>query len=221
MLNYNQTIEKMKEIKKEIATTKKTAKAQEDKLREISINFTETREKERIKKYNKKHQETREKVRLLQLYLQVYEQNARKIFILENIDTIIDIINRYKGKKCGPKTEEKICSEIHNKTNANAGIDEMCIYFYGIVITYKRLDIYTKCGIIDDSNVIQEMTKEMFWLPDKAEIIDNVEEYTEQKKKEFAELKARYDKLDVDIDKYNENNPFKQQNIREGINYID
>lgn len=167
MLNYNQTIEKIKEINTQIAVAKETAKAQKDKLREMSIDFTETREKERIKKYNKKYQETCEKGQLLQLYLKVYNQNAEKLFILENIDTIIDIINRYKGKRCGTKTEEKICSEIRNKTNIYAIIDKTHIYIYSIGTMLGHLDIYTKCRIID------------------------------------------------------ENNPFKYQNIREGINYID
>lgn len=192
----------------------------------ISIDFTETKEKERIKKYHKKYQETCEKKQLLQLYLKVYNQNAEKLIVLENIDTIIDIINQYKGKKHGPKTKDKICLEIRNKINIGAIIDKTHIHIYNIGTTSGCLDIYTKYGkknyykIIDGNNVIQEMAKEMFDLPDKSEIIENVEEYTEQKKKEFAELKSKYDKLCEEISKYIENNPFEHQNIRKGINYM-
>lgn len=223
MLNYNQTIEKIKEIKAQIEKGKEIINNQRNELRKLSFDKSKI---EKRRKDNEKYKKACENLTALRLYLKVYNQNAEKLFALENINTVIDIINQYKGKKCGPKTYEKLQSEIQNKTGNAISISNTNILLYEGA-GCREICLYTKYEngeshkIIDCNNVIQEINKDMFNLPDKSEIIENVEEYTEQKRKEFAELQARYDKLYEDISKYNANNPFKYQNIREGIRYID
>ena len=61
----------------------------------------------------------------------------------------------------------------------------------------------------------------MFHLPENEQLIENVEEYTEQKEKEFLKLKEMYNNLENAISEYNKNNPFKHQYIRDGIMYLD
>lgn len=139
---------------------------------------------------------------------------------------VIDIFNRYSGKKCGEKTKEKIRTEAKENGINMYFVDDGITFYMGLY-GYDRITLYTryidgvKQTITDNDNKINTLEANMFHLPDAETIIDNVEVYTEEKEAEFLRLKEMYKALDEAIKDYNKNCPFKSQYIRDGIAYMD
>lgn len=224
MLTYNQTMEKIKNISAELQAlkTKTDTFSHREKLRE----YKNAGQIEKIKKAEADFLKDAEKEQSLKQCLTVYKSNAEKLYILENIQKVIEIFNNYKGKKCGEKTKEKIKAEA-KENGINMYFTHNTIIFCMGLYGYDRKEVYTKYidgkeqVITDAENKINELSKNMFHLPDAESIIDNVEVYTEQKKAEFLKLKQMYETLEEATKQYNHNNPFKHQYVGEGIYYID
>lgn len=224
MLNYNQTMEKLKNISAELQAlkTKTDTFSHREKLRE----YKNAGQIEKIKKAEADFLKDAKKEQSLKQCLTVYKSNAEKLYILENIQTIIDIFNKYSGKKCGEKTKEKIRTEA-KENGINMYFTHNTIVFCMGLYGYDRKEVYTKYidgkeqTITDAENKINELSKNMFHLPDAESIINDVEGYTEQKQAEFLKLKSMYEALEEATKQYNNNCPFKHQYIKEGIFYID
>jgi hypothetical protein len=224
MLNYNQTIEKINTIGGELKKLKEKTDhfAHRDNTRSLFQNG----KIEELKQAEAEFLTNTQKEQTLQRYLTVYKSNAEKLYKLENIQTIIDIFNRYSGKKCGEKTKEKIRTEAkENNINMYFVNDE--ITFYMGLYGHDRITLFTryidgkKQTITDNENRINVLTKDMFHLPEWETIIDDVEAYTEEKEAEFLRLKEKYKELEEAITQYNKNCPFKHQYIRDGVSYMD
>lgn len=192
MLNYNQMIKKIIEIRTEVK-----------KLSERT--------------------DYEQKSRLLR-HLKVYAANAEKLYILENMPRVIEIMNKYAGKKCGEKTNLKIQEEIKA-----AGI---IMYFTFDTITFcpssgEYYTVYTryidgiKQTITDDENKINRLSAEMFHLPERESVIKNVESFVARKEREFIKLKEKYNALEKACQDYNEDNPLEHIDIRKGIYWMD
>lgn len=224
MLSYNQTIEKIKGITEEIKALE--TKTNIYKHRKILREYHKNGNTEAIKKAEADFLKDAEKEQNLKQCLTVYKSNAENLYILENIQKVIEIFNNYKGKKCGEKTKEKIKAEA-KENGINMYFTHNTIVFCMGLYGYDRKEVYTKYidgkeqTITDAENKINELSKNMFHLPDAESIIDDVEAYTEQKKAEFLKLKSMYVALEEATKQYNNNCPFKHQYIREGIFYID
>lgn len=224
MLNYNQTMEKLKNISAELQAlkTKTDTFSHREKLRE----YKNAGQIEEIKKAEADFLKDAEKEQNLKQCLTVYKSNAEKLYILENIQKVIEIFNNYKGKKCGEKTKEKIKAEA-KENGINMYFTHNTIVFCMGLYGYDRKEVYTKYidgkeqTITDAENKINELSKNMFHLPDADLIIDDVEGYAEQKKAEFLRLKEMYNALDEAVKQYNKNCPFKHQYIRDGVLYMD
>lgn len=224
MLSYNQTIEKIKDITEEIKTLE--TKTNIYKHREILREYHKNGNTEEIKKVEADFLKDAKKEQTLKRFLTVYKNNAEKLYILENIQTIIDIFNKYSGKKCGEKTKEKIKTEAkENGISMYFSDDEitfcMGLYGYDSITVFTRYIDGVKQTITDNDNKINVLETSIFHLPDAETIIDNVEEYTEGKEAEFLKLKQMYQELEEATKQYNKNCPFKSQYTREGIYYMD
>lgn len=224
MLNYIQTIEKINGIKTELKALE--TKTDIFKHREYTKELYKNGKIEELEKAEADFLKHTEKEQTLKRYLTVYKSNAEKLYILENIQTIIDIFNKYSGKKCGEKTKEKIKAEA-KENNISMYFSDDEITFYMGLYGYDRITLFTryidgvKQTITDNENKINTLDKSMFHLPEVEAIIENVEVYTEEKEADFLRLKEMYNALDEAIKQYNNNCPFKHQYIREGIYYID
>lgn len=224
MLNYIQTIEKINGIKAELKALE--TKTDIFKHREHTKSLYQNGKTEELKQAEADFVKDAEAEQTLKRYLTVYKSNAEKLYILENIQTIIDIFNKYSGKKCGEKTKEKIKAEA-KENNISMYFSDDEITFYMGLYGYDRIALFTryidgvKQTITDNENKINTLEKSMFHLPDADSIIDNVEAYTEGKEAEFLRLKEMYNTLDEAIKQYNNNCPFKHQYIRDGVLYMD
>ena len=224
MLNYNQTIEKINTISGELKTLKE--KTDFYTHRDYTRSLFKNGKTEELKQAEADFDKSVHKEQTLKRHLTVYKSNAEKLYILENIQTIIDIFNRFSGKKCGEKTREKIKAEAKENGINMYFVDDEITFYMGLY-GYDRITVYTryidgvKQTITDNDNKINVLEANMFHLPDAESIIDNVEVYTERKEAKFLRLKEMYKALDEAITEYNKNCPFKHQYIRDGVSWMD
>lgn len=136
--------------KARITDTAKTEKELDRQtMREVWKNGTEEEKTAAYEKY--KATEARyiaelkenERVKVL---CEVLRDNAAQAYFSENIGTICDIWNRYKGKPHGEKTADKIRSEIYNAIGSRCWIHnkyddvEITVYFdYGSRYPFREL----------------------------------------------------------------------------------
>ena len=125
----------------------------------------------------------------------ILNDNARAAFTAENLPAIIEVINKYTGKKIGEKTREKICAEIetatgcgfwfasdfgsitfYDKTRENCGIC-WCAYETTLYISYSKRDqLFDENGkftslTLDDLPIYQKYFDDPAAAVDKAEAL--------------------------------------------------
>lgn len=104
--------------------------------------------------------------------------NIRYALFSDVIDAVCETLNKYKGKRAGEKTKEKICEEIEKKfndeifvyltTSVSYSCDELYIVTRDETKKYSGRDkirIRTRAikdNIVNNENIIQETSKEMF-----------------------------------------------------------
>lgn len=205
MMNYEQTMEKIQETRNELRATE----AKRANLSHSSSEFETLARKEQT----------------LRRYLTIYQSNAKKLYIIENLQTVIDIINKYSGKRCGEKTKDKIVAEAHERGIRMYFIDDEIMFYRRMgcpetVVQTRYID-GVKQTITDSYNKINTISADMFSVPSVDSIINNVEEYVQNKEAEFAKIKEMYKALEDAVSDYNRDCPFRSQCIGYGIHYMD
>lgn len=224
MTTYIKTLEKIAEINAEL----KELKIKTDLFahRDHTHGLYTEGKTEELKQVEAEFVANAERENTLKRHLTVYKSNAEKLYILENMPKVIDILNKYEGKKCGEKTKDKIRAEAKESGCNMYFTDDSIVFYFGLSGYYTKT-VYTKYidgknqTITDEENKINKLHANMFHVPDYAEVVENVEQYAEQKSAEFLKLKNMYKELEEAINEYNKNCPFKHQYIRDGILYMD
>lgn len=223
-MNYIETMGKINAIKEELNILKDKTDLYNHK--DLCKSLFQNGKAEELKQAEADFLKNTEAEQTLKRHLKIYKSNAEKLYILENIKTVIDIFNKYSGKKCGEKTKEKIKAEAKEHNISMYFSDDEVTFFMGLY-GHDRITVFTryidgvKQTITDNDNKINVLTKDMFHLPELETVINNVEAYTQKKEAEFLQLKKMYKALDEAITEYNKNNPLKHQYIRDGISFMD
>ena len=147
---------------------------------------------------------------------EVLRDNAAQAYFSENIGTICDIWNRYKGKPHGEKTVDKIRSEIYNAIGSRCYIHnkydtaEITVYFdHGSRYPFRELVF---CPIWDGenkpalvNNKVQPLTAEKMRVYCCGEYVEDPEAHTaaifaahtaaQEAEKAFSEAVGNYNKL--------------------------
>lgn len=111
--------------------------------------------------------------------IELLKGNARIALAAEAVPVICEVWNKYAGKKHGPKTNEKIKSEIKEKANIYCYLSQRSycgsefnispcgrngfdnIYGYDVTVSTKyNTDTQTYKKAVDDNNVIQTIAPE-------------------------------------------------------------
>lgn len=148
----------------------------------------------------------------------LHNNNIKYSLFIDTIDTICEIINKYKGKKLGEKTKEKIQEEIQEKFN-----NEIFCYLSNseyyprntIHITTrddtKKYNGITKIEItpkliennfINKNNEIQEIEKDFFIEHTARIYTNNIERTTQQiiqKHEKAKQLQNEINKISIEI----------------------
>lgn len=224
MTTYIETLEKIAGINAEINALK--AKTDLFAHRDHTHRLYTEGKTEELRQVEAEFVANAERENTLKRHLTVYKSNAEKLYILENMPKVIDILNKYEGKKCGEKTKDKIRAEA-KEAECNMYFRDDSIVFYFGLSGYDTKTVYTKYidgkqqTITDGENKINKIHVDMFHMPKAENVIEDVESYTQQKEAEFLNIKKMYADLEDAVKAYNENCPFKYQHVRDGVLYMD
>lgn len=99
----------------------------------------------------------------------------------ESISDILEVINRYKGRKCGEKTRDKIRDEIRWLIGGKVYLDKhkMSVHFD---LINKDIEFCTKDGFVDNDNKINAIDVNDVILCDADEYIEDVDSYAKSLK---------------------------------------
>lgn len=144
--------------------------------------------------------------------VKVMQSNAVIAFKFQVFPKILEILNKYAGKRIGDKTNEKIQNEIQSVTGCHVTFNQMRnidIWTDYYNLPDRRITMYSVYG---ETNFIEEDGKlklkkldvNMYIMPKGEEYIENVEEYTNRKMKEVAEINEKLKELRDMVTAYNE-----------------
>lgn len=219
MKTFTHITEEIKSLSNEINETKNKIDAENNRFRLEAKNMTfdermeyweataDEREKsaEVIVELEEKH--TKQK-----LTMKLMQHNARTTLFYETLPIIIEVWNKYKGKRCGEKTYQKIKDEIFEKTGKKVWLGGFHNDTFHILDGFAyangyEVKAYTKYehNILID-NVIQEITMDDF--QDGKQYVENIEVRVEkmlkvykeamEKKKELEAVYSLFNALTVD-----------------------
>lgn len=210
----------MKDTENEIETEKENHSKYFDELFEGLSLYEKVKKARTHEEYQKKTEEHNLKISELgenltfkKLKQKVLYHNARTSLFFEVFPTIIEVWNKYEGKRHGEKTSEKIRDEICERTNCRIYLtgyknDTIVInhkdYYFGHFYEVKAYLKYDHNMLID--NVIQNVSMDDFQTEKK--YIDDVDKYVEEliiaynkaqlKRKELEDVYSEFNKMTVD-----------------------
>lgn len=182
-----------------------------------NLPFTERLDKKRADEYKAKEQEIVQASADNQ-YKETYKHylvNNAKVSLFEEIkNDIVDIYNKYSGKKYGEKTKEKIRNEILEKTQCWIGLDgaycDSRKWFMEIIPKHKYFKFGYQFGFkvyyenfVDENNVIQKIDLQKFKQSTVYPYVDDIKARIEQLLTIQEEARKLQELLDEKMDEYN------------------
>ena len=144
--------------------------------------------------------------------VKVMQSNAVIAFKFQVFPKILEILNKYAGKRIGDKTNEKIQNEIQSVTGCHVIFNQMRnidIWTNYYNLPDRRITMYSVYGetnfIEEDGKLkLKKLDTKMYIMSKEEEYIENVEEYTNRKMKEVAEINEKLKELRDMVSAYNE-----------------
>lgn len=145
----------------------------------------------------------------------ILKNNYNNVLAAQVLPALVDLLNKYNGKKCGGKTIVKISDEFKAATGCGIYFDRFLlsnkcahVKIYEMHNGYKHgeeIEFYTKANayIINDDNIIQAQPAGAFQIFDFYEYIEDPAKRVselDKKKKEIDEMRAKLNKA---INNYN------------------
>ena len=122
MKKFNAIIREVKQTQQNINGLEEKAK----QLRNTYLNIKDIKERhEKMRNVENELMSLEEKKKDLQITIKILNSNAKIALYNEVFPVVLEVLEKYKNKPYGPKTEQKIRDEINEKTNCG---------FYIIVI---------------------------------------------------------------------------------------
>ena len=147
--------------------------------------------------------------------LKILKHNAEIAFIHEYLPLVLDILNQYKGKRIGEKTEEKIRNTIKEKYNIGVSFNhskDITLYAYNYyALNRTNIEICAKYNNeakdyyrnFNAENKLNELSVDMFHVKDN--YIEDIEAYIKDKKAKIKAINEAIAVLKNSIDEYNDN----------------
>ena len=121
-------MKKFNDIIKEVEQTQHKINELEEKtkqLRSTYLNIKDIKKRhEKIKNVENELLRLEEKKKDLQITIKILNSNAKIALYNEVLPIVLEVLEKYKNKPYGPKTEKKIKDEIKEKTNCGFYINE-------------------------------------------------------------------------------------------------
>lgn len=147
-------------------------------------------------------------------------KNAETVFLTQVFPKILDVINKYAGKRIGKKTEEKVSAEIEKTFNCYVRfnlLEDISINTpytkLNVGFTYGRVTVYAKRKTarenyknFDENGKLNKLSIDMFHMPTEKDYINNIDEYVNKKYNDFKAIRVRMAELQNMIAEYNIDN---------------
>lgn len=145
----------------------------------------------------------------------ILKNNYNHRLAADVLPALVEVLNKYNGKKYGEKTQEKMREEFKAMTGCGLYLERFTFsqksnnaHIYEMRDGYRcgeEIEFFTRNAyIINDDNIIQAQPADTFGLYDYHEYIENPAERVAElaeKKKELDELRNAFNKA---VDAYND-----------------
>lgn len=121
MKKFNAIIREVKQTQQKINEVEEKTK----EIRKTYLNITDIKKRhEKMKTVENEIVRLEEKKKDLQITIKILNSNAKIALYNETLPVVLKVLEKYKNKPYGPKTEQKIKDEIKEKTNCGFYISE-------------------------------------------------------------------------------------------------
>ena len=228
MKKFNAIIREVKQTKKKINELDEKTK----ELRNTYLNIKNIKEKhEKMRTVENELMSLEEKKKDLQITIKILNSNAKIALYNEVLPVVLEVLEKYKNKPYGPKTEQKIRDEIKEKTNCGFYISvryssqEYHIY----PLEFTNNDYNIECGtkfvngkqkkLLDDNKIqVPELNDLTIYYSSK-EYINNIPKRIKELKKLYKKAYEKQKELEKICSEYNNltvgsiKNIYKDKNI--------
>lgn len=142
--------------------------------------------------------------------VKVMQSNAVIAFKFQVFPKILEILNKYEGKRVGDKTNKKIQNEIWSVTgchvifNQMRNIDIWTDYYNLLDHRITMYSVYGETNFVEEDGKLKKLNTKMYIMPHEEEYIEDIEEYTNRKMKEVTEINEKLKELRDMVTAYNE-----------------
>ena len=212
MKKFNAIIREVKQTQKKINELDEKTK----ELRNTYLNIKNIKERhEKMRTVENELMSLEEKKKDLQITIKILNRNAKIALYNEVFPVVLEVLEKYKNKPYGPKTEQKIRDEIKEKTNCGFYISvryssqEYHIY----PLEFTNNDYNIECGtkfvngkqkkLLDDNKIqVPELNDLTIYYSSK-EYIDNIPKRIKELKKLYKKAYEKQKELDAICSEYN------------------
>lgn len=228
-------MKKFNEIIREVKQTQQKINEVEEKTKEIRktyLNIMDIKKRhEKMKTVENDIVRLEEKKEDLQITIKILNSNAKIALFNETLPTVLKVLEKYKNKPYGPKTEQKIKDEIKEKTNCGFYISskyssqeyhiftlEFISNDYNIVCGTKYIDGKQK-KLLDDNKIQVPELKDLTIYYSSKEYIDNIPKRIKDLKRLYKKAYEKQQELEKICSEYNSltvgniKNIYKDKNI--------
>lgn len=228
MKKFSDIIKEVNQTQKKINEVEKNTK----EIRKTYLNITDIKKRhEKMKTVENDIVKLEEKKEDLQITIKILKSNAKIALFKETLPTVLEVLEKYKDKPYGPKTEQKIKDEIKEKTNCGFYISsryssqeyhifplEFISNDYNIVCGTKYIDGKQK-KLLDDNKIQVPELNDLTLYYSSKEYIDNIPKRIKDLKKLYKKAYEKQQELDALCSEYNSltvgniKNIYKDKNI--------
>lgn len=212
MKKFNAIIREVKQTQQNINGLEEKAK----QLRNTYLNIKDIKERhEKMRNVENELMSLEEKKKDLQITIKILNSNAKIALYNEVFPVVLEVLEKYKNKPYGPKTEQKIRDEIKEKTNCGFYISvryssqEYHIY----PLEFTNNDYNIECGtkfvngkqkkLLDDNKIqVPELNDLTIYYSSK-EYIDNIPKRIKELKKLYKKAYEKQQELEKICSEYN------------------
>ena len=228
MKKFNAIIREVKQTQKKINELDGKTK----ELRNTYLNIKNIKEKhEKMRTVENELMSLEEKKKDLQITIKILNSNAKIALYNEVLPVVLEVLEKYKNKPYGPKTEQKIRDEIKEKTNCGFYISvryssqEYHIY----PLEFTNNDYNIECGtkfvngkqkkLLDDNKIQVPGLNDLTIYYSSKEYINNIPKRIKELKKLYKKAYEKQKELDAICSEYNSltvgsiKNIYKDKNI--------
>ena len=212
MKKFNAIIREVKQTQQNINGLEEKAK----QLRNTYLNIKDIKERhEKMRNVENELMSLEEKKKDLQITIKILNSNAKIALYNEVFPVVLEVLEKYKNKPYGPKTEQKIRDEIKEKTNCGFYISvryssqEYHIY----PLEFTNNDYNIECGtkfvngkqkkLLDDNKIqVPELNDLTIYYSSK-EYINNIPKRIKELKKLYKKAYEKQQELEKICSEYN------------------